>query len=216
MSAQLQVRVQLPDRPGSLGRLAGAFGAAGADIVAVQVLEREQGVAIDDFIIECPANQPWHVMLRPVSALPGVRVLGVRDAVDAPGYNPGLDLLGHVAASPERGLATLIDMAPVAFAADWAAAIDMRSGETPTIVRATHRAPADWLPPSVTPIRPTAAVGLEGEQLVLVPLAAPGAVLVLARTDGLAFHPVEVARVARVVELATTITTNAERYAARG
>src|SRR5438067_6755961 len=112
MVTQLQVRVQLPDRPGSLGRLAAAFGAAGADIVAVQVLERDQGIAVDDFVIECPASQPWRGMLQPLSALPDVRVLGVRDAVDAPGYNPSLDLLGHVAANPERGLATLIDMAP--------------------------------------------------------------------------------------------------------
>ena len=212
---QLQVRVQLPDRPGSLGRLAAAFGAAGADIVAVQVLEREQGIAIDDFIIDSPPGRPWHGMLQPVSSLPGVRILGVRDAVDAPGYNPGLDLLGHVAATPERGLSTLIDMAPVAFAADWAAAVDMRSGDEPVVVRATHRTPGGWRPPPITPIRPTSMSGLHGEELVLVPLIAPGAQLVLARTDGLAFHPLEVARLARVVELATTITTNAERAVAR-
>ena len=42
------LRVQLEDRPGSLGSLAVALGSVGADILSLDVVERGAGYAIDD------------------------------------------------------------------------------------------------------------------------------------------------------------------------
>src|SRR5207244_9226945 len=52
----LRLRVELPDRPGSLGQVARTLGIAGADIVSVVVLERSSGRAVDDFTVVWPAS----------------------------------------------------------------------------------------------------------------------------------------------------------------
>jgi ACT domain-containing protein len=41
------VRIALPDRPGALGLVASRIGAVGGDIVAINILEREDGRAVD-------------------------------------------------------------------------------------------------------------------------------------------------------------------------
>ena len=48
---RLVVRVWLPDRPGALGLVASRIGAIGADIVGVDVLERSEHVAVDEFAV---------------------------------------------------------------------------------------------------------------------------------------------------------------------
>lgn len=46
------LRVQLPDRPGSLGALALALGSVGADILSLDVVDRGAGFAIDDLVVD--------------------------------------------------------------------------------------------------------------------------------------------------------------------
>ena len=48
------LRVQLADRPGSLGSLAVALGSVGADILSLDVVERGPDYAIDDLVVELP------------------------------------------------------------------------------------------------------------------------------------------------------------------
>ena len=47
----LLVRVWLPDRPGALGLVASRIGAIGGDIVGIDVLERSEHVAVDEFAV---------------------------------------------------------------------------------------------------------------------------------------------------------------------
>ena len=42
------LRLVLPDRPGSLGAVATALGTLGADILALDIVERSVGHAVDD------------------------------------------------------------------------------------------------------------------------------------------------------------------------
>lgn len=51
------LRIELVDRPGSLGSLAVALGSVGADILSLDVVERAAGYAIDDLVIELPREQ---------------------------------------------------------------------------------------------------------------------------------------------------------------
>ncbi|HZA74624.1 MAG TPA: amino acid-binding protein, partial [Propionibacteriaceae bacterium] len=44
------MRVTLPDRPGSLGAVATAMGGVGADINAVEIVEKGAGIVVDDFV----------------------------------------------------------------------------------------------------------------------------------------------------------------------
>ena len=48
------LRIELVDRPGSLGALAVALGSVGADILSLDVVERTSGYAIDDLVIDLP------------------------------------------------------------------------------------------------------------------------------------------------------------------
>ena len=49
----LLLRVELPDVPGSLGRLASAIGAAGGDIEAIEIVEKRfDGTAVDDVLLD--------------------------------------------------------------------------------------------------------------------------------------------------------------------
>jgi UTP:GlnB (protein PII) uridylyltransferase len=50
--AHVLVRVWLPDRPGALGLVASRIGSIGGDIVGIDVLERGEGVAVDEFAVE--------------------------------------------------------------------------------------------------------------------------------------------------------------------
>jgi hypothetical protein len=52
------MRIALPDRPGSLGSVATAMGGVGADINAVEIVEkRVDGSVVDDFIVDLPPSQ---------------------------------------------------------------------------------------------------------------------------------------------------------------
>ena len=52
------VRIALPDRPGALGLVASRIGAVGGDIVAIDILERDGGQAVDEFVVEIGGDGP--------------------------------------------------------------------------------------------------------------------------------------------------------------
>jgi hypothetical protein len=51
-----RVRIWLPDAPGALGAVAAEIGAARGNVVGLEVLEREAGVAIDELVVELPGD----------------------------------------------------------------------------------------------------------------------------------------------------------------
>ena len=72
------LRVVLPDKPGSLGAVATALGAAGADILGVDVVERTNGHAVDDLAVELPPGRPPDVLVTAAESVPGVEVESLR------------------------------------------------------------------------------------------------------------------------------------------
>ena len=72
------LRVQLEDRPGSLGSLAVALGSVGADILSLDVVERGSGYAVDDLVIELPAGAMPDMLITAAEGLTGVRVEAIR------------------------------------------------------------------------------------------------------------------------------------------
>jgi hypothetical protein len=70
-----RIRIWLPDAPGVLGAVAAEIGAAQGNVVGLEVLEREAGVAIDEMIVELP-DDPGAVdaVCRGVRNVPGVGV----------------------------------------------------------------------------------------------------------------------------------------------
>src|SRR5205085_10178879 len=119
----VHLRVDLPDRPGVLARLADALARGGADVLSVAVTERMPGRAIDDFLLEWPAQRESQELVTAVEGIAGCRVLGLRRVATVPDENPALDLVTHVLWQPHRAVETLVDMLPAFAGADWAAAI---------------------------------------------------------------------------------------------
>ena len=74
----LLLRVELPDVPGSLGRLATAIGSAGGDIEALEIVEkRHDGTAVDDVLLETPPGVMPDSIVSACNALEGVEVLWI-------------------------------------------------------------------------------------------------------------------------------------------
>jgi len=223
----LRLRVELPDRPGSLGQVARTLGVVGADIVSVVVLERSQGRAVDDFTVVWPASALVGRILVGLGAVPGVRVVGVWRCTELPApVGRDVALLGQVAADPERGLSTLVDGVPGLVAADWAAvtAVDPAWAGAPanaplTVRHASWGAPLAPEIPDVAPLRPRALTAADGTHYMAVPFQRGGLVLVTARggadgpgrtaaADGAippAFHGSEVDRLDQLIRAAVTV-----------
>lgn len=120
----LRLRVQLPDRPGSLAQVAKTLGASGADIVQIMVLERLGGRAMDDVTVRWPTTAAADRLTAGLAAIPGVSVDGIWRTTTVPGSGGGdAELIGRVATNPREGLSTLVDGVPGLIGADWAAAL---------------------------------------------------------------------------------------------
>ena len=70
-----KMRIWLPDAPGVLGAVAAEIGAVDGNVIGLEVLEREAGVAIDELVVELP-DQPGAVdaACRGVRNVPGAGV----------------------------------------------------------------------------------------------------------------------------------------------
>src|SRR6478609_10251008 len=135
------LRVELPDIPGSLGRVATAIGMAGGDIEAIEIVEKrhDEGTAVDDVLLETAPGAMPDSIVSACNALDGVQVLWISRY--AAGGNLFLDLeaVEELTADPEGSLDRLIDLLPVKFRADWAARVSKVDG----IVYTTEAAPSD-------------------------------------------------------------------------
>jgi hypothetical protein len=74
--AQFRINVSLPDRPGALGLLASAIGAAGGDIRELVVLKSENGRGYDDIVVAVPGSDPTD-LLNVLGAIGGVEVVSI-------------------------------------------------------------------------------------------------------------------------------------------
>jgi ACT domain-containing protein len=73
------VRIALPDRPGALGLVASRIGAVGGDIVAINILERDGGRAVDEFVVEIGGQHLIELLQNEIHEVDGVSVLEIRD-----------------------------------------------------------------------------------------------------------------------------------------
>jgi ACT domain-containing protein len=74
--ALFKLDISLPDRPGSLGLLASAIGAAGADIRGLVVLKSENGRGFDEVTVAVPGSDPTD-LLEVLGSIGGVEVISV-------------------------------------------------------------------------------------------------------------------------------------------
>jgi ACT domain-containing protein len=74
--ALFRLEISLPDRPGSLGLLASAIGAAGADIRGLTVLRSEDGRGYDEVTVAVPGSDPTD-LVDVLGSIGGVEVISV-------------------------------------------------------------------------------------------------------------------------------------------
>lgn len=72
------VRIRLPDRPGALGQVASRIGAVGGDIVAIDILERSEGRAIDEFVLELLGDELVELLRSEIHEVDGAEVEQIR------------------------------------------------------------------------------------------------------------------------------------------
>ena len=66
------LRVVLPDRPGSLGAVATELGRVDADILAMEVVERGSGYAVDDIVVGLPSGRQPDALITAAERVAGV------------------------------------------------------------------------------------------------------------------------------------------------
>ncbi|MEL4504594.1 amino acid-binding protein [Luteococcus sp. H138] len=141
------VRVRIPDRPGSLGVVASAMGTSGADISAMEIVERGDGWVIDDFMLSVGRRGLVETLVSTCNAIADVKVLWVSRYPDNWGLEGDIEVLNHMTEHPERAAETLAAHAPRVFHCQWAALVDRHDGHlihgsdhSPDFVAGDHHA----------------------------------------------------------------------------
>jgi hypothetical protein len=204
------MRITLPDRPGSLGSVATAMGGVGADINAVEIVEkRADGSVVDDFIVDLPPNQLAETIVTACQNLSGVRVEWIARYPEGGGLQSDLEALERMTADPPHAAETLVSLCPVVFRSHWATLLDVSDG-APKPSFSTTLAPD--LPPEVavkfTPFDTTHRTDLDAEwspgwgdtTAVVTPLTRDR-VIVIGRLGGPAFLESEIARLHHLAAL---------------
>jgi hypothetical protein len=208
-----RIRISVPDSPGTLGRVTTAIGAAGGDIAGLDVLESQAGRALDDVFVLVRDGAHLDGVTAAVGAEPGVSVVGVQQPVPPVTGHTDLELCRQVLAQPDRAVRTLVDGAPGALGADWAAVLLFDpSGAQDGVLAVSDRAPAAEAVRIAAPLR-LGAVNLADPGsgrayagTALVPLGDSPLGLLLVRAEGVAFHRSELWRLAQVGSVVGSVT----------
>jgi hypothetical protein len=197
------LRVELPDVPGSLGRLATAIGVAGGDIEAIEIVEkRHDGTALDDVLLDMAPGVMPDSIVSAVNDLDGVDVVWISRYASG-GLVLDLEAVEDLTSAPAQALDRLVDLLPATFRVDWAARIHRSDGVT----RATGAAPDDLAFVEIE--RPTRLDGPAGSTDVDTLYAGAridgNEVVIVARRGGPEFLDSEVARLGHLAGLAASI-----------
>jgi ACT domain len=212
----VRLRISLPDRPGSLGRVATALGAAGADIARVDVLGGESGQAVDDVFVELSGPEHLERVRFALDRIGGVRLVGAQHPVPPVTGHTDLELVDRVVSRPDRGLKTLVDGAPAALGADWCAVLEWGPSGVPDAVIAVSagcpgkEAVSVNAPLRLQPVRLGRPDG--GEPYggaAVVPLAPTDTGLLLVRENGPEYHPAELWRLGQLGEVCGSVLARA-------
>jgi hypothetical protein len=213
------LRLVVPDRPGTLGAVATALGTAGADIVSLDVLERGDGFAVDDVVVDLPPGRLPDSLISAAQTVDGVQVESLRPFSGALDTHRELDLLDELARAPEGTAGKLLAAElPRVFSCSWAAVLDC-AGATWDVVTASEAAPSfegvdlPWMPVTTPVLLPSddAWVPERWREMAIEMMAAPygdqACAVLLGRSGGPAFRRSELLRLAHLAGIASTVTS---------
>jgi hypothetical protein len=187
--SRLVLRIWLPDRPGALGAVASRVGAVKADVVGIDVIERDGGVAIDEIVVDLPDDSLTDLMLAEIRQVDGVGVEEVHRDPAAAG-DPAVAALGaarFVLEAADLGAlaSALADRARALVGADWSALLERtEGGASPGLLAESGAVPqAPWLGAFRAGLLSDAVIAETAGPLdpVCLPLPAAGSDLLLGR-----------------------------------
>jgi hypothetical protein len=125
--ARYAIEISLQDEPGALGAVASLIGAAGADVIDVDVLEHGRGRVRDELTVELTGPTHAEDLARQLAELPGVEVEQIAP-VGEYGHHLLVDALQVANAMIEEStmhgmLEALADGCMAAFGASWAVVV---------------------------------------------------------------------------------------------
>ena len=185
------LRVSIPDEPGSLHAFTGACSTAGADIVALDVVERGGGIAVDDV---CVTVDDIAALTDALDRLPGMAVLSLRQVTSFRDMDGALALAAAMVACGRGAVRLLTERLPEALWATWAIGV-ARGWNGLEVLAASERALAPecshWLP-LIAPRRlhrsdvtdePGGSV-FDGLEIAAAPLGQTTSAVIVAREGG--------------------------------
>jgi hypothetical protein len=217
------LRLVMPDRPGILGAVATALGTAGIDIVSLDVLERGTGVAVDDVVVDLPADRLPDSLITVAQSVPDVRVESLRPyagPLDTHRELELLDALAHAGGNPpDPALAAKLLAAelPRVFHSGWAVVLDCGAGGW-SVRSASEAAPSfdgvelPWMPLTGAKLLPSDDEWLpeRWREMAIEMMAAPygngACAVVVGRSGGPAFRRSELLRLVHLLGIASTVT----------
>ncbi|MGC0363383.1 hypothetical protein ABH922_001367 [Rhodococcus sp. 27YEA15] len=210
------LRVHLPDRPGSLGALAVALGSVGADILSLDVVERGNGYAIDDLVVDVQPGALPDTLITAAEHLDAVRVDSIRPYSGILDTHRELELVDSVATAKDDRLQVLVDGAPRVLRVGWCVVAGIGPRGAYRVVGSsgapeTHATDTPWMPLD----KP---IALDGDadwvpqvwremntSLAAAPLGSGDRVLMLGRPGGPEFRPSEIARLGYLAGIVATV-----------
>jgi hypothetical protein len=197
----LLLRVELPNVPGSLGRLATAIGAAGGDIESIEIVEKRlDGTDVDDVLLDMVDGVMPDSVVSACNSVDGVNVLWISRYLAGGNLFPDLEVVEALTTDPPAALDSLVSALPVAFRCEWAARIAITESGF-EIEQASEGAP--------TSIELKPASGLDrqtiGDDLVAIAPIGHARVVAIGRRGGPEYLDSELARLGHLVDLAASI-----------
>ena len=209
------LRVELPDVPGSLGALATALGGAGADIEAIEIVERRSdGKVVDDVLLELPPRVMPDALITACHQLEGVKVDWISRYNAGANLSMDLEAVERFTEDPTHAIARLVEVIPETFRTDWAMALDRVDGEAHVVAKSSTAPRLVGEATAWLGIRKAKVLREVPEWDSTVVAACPakdrrgkGLVVVVGRHGGPEFLNSEVARLGHMVSLAASVQT---------
>ncbi|MGV9710443.1 amino acid-binding protein [Gordonia sp. NPDC003424] len=210
------LRVYLNDRPGSLGLLAVQLGSVGADILSLEVVERGDGYAVDDLVVDVAPGALPDSLITAAEKVKGVRVDSIRPYTGLLDTHRELELVDQVATAEHGRLQILVDNAPRVLRVSWATIVTHASGGVLQLFGSsgapeTPLGRVDWLPieraaqlDSDAAWVPRAWQDMD-MRMAAAPLGKGDKAILLGRIGGPDFRPSEIARLGYLAGIVSTV-----------
>ncbi|HET9500264.1 MAG TPA: ACT domain-containing protein [Marmoricola sp.] len=208
------LRVELPDVPGSLGRLATAIGDAGGNIAAIEIIDRTPGAhAVDDVFLSADGVMP-DTIVSACNQLEDVEVLWISRYGAGGNLFMDLEAVESMTEAPGESLERLVEALPEVFRVDWGIHVRRAGDHRIEVVQGTSAAPGtipeDLSWPGRLERGERIDVPDKWEGLVVAGTAIDAdSAIVVGRRGGPEFLDSEIARLGHLVALASSIARNA-------